>query len=289
MQEKELLKSSLLGMFKFTLFFTLSFLIYTINFKMSAIKKFKEFTNESFIDNGFFGKLGSILGGEKSYSVVSSSPSSIEDEDSKSTSFQSGSRGNKVKLSQGILEINTNKSAPLVVVFGGTDVGGKASGVYMYNYFTSDLFSKYTVFIANSSRIDGNKAWKEIIDKCQELGLTPSKKILYLFSGGYLPAMQIDKNSDVNKRVDYLNSAFNKIFLVDIWIGTGGSNFYQKLAEKYGNKLEYYSYGGSGSAGGSANSAVRKIIVSKSSKSYLNSPDHMKTNLEAIKSLKSQF
>jgi hypothetical protein len=265
------------------------FLIYKENNREMKIKKFKEFTNESFFDNEVFGKLGSILNVNKSYPTVSSSPSSIKSEDSESPSFQSGSRGNKVKLSQGILEINTNKSAPLVVVFGGTDVGGKASGVYMYDYFTSDLFSKYTVFIANSSRIDGNKAWKEIIDKCQELGLTPSKKILYLFSGGYLPAMQIDKNSDVNKRVDYLNSAFNKIFLVDIWIGKSGSNFYQKLAEKYGNKLEYYSYGGPGSSGGSANVAVRKIIVSKASKSYLNSPDHMKTNLEAIKSLKSQF
>jgi hypothetical protein len=265
------------------------FLIYTINFSTMEIKKFKEFTNESFLDNEVFGKFGSILGVNKNYSVVSSSPSPIKSEDSESPSFQSGARGNTVKLSQGNLEVNTNKSAPLVVVFGGTDVGGKASGVYMYNYFTSDLLSRYTVFVANSSRIDGNKAWKEIIDKCQELGLTPSKKILYLFSGGYLPAMKIDKNSDANKRVDYLNSAFNKIFLVDIWIGTSGSNFYQKLAEKYGNKVEYYSYGGSGSAGGSANSAVRKIIVSKASKSYLNSPDHMKTNLEAIKSLKSQF
>ena len=265
------------------------FLIYKENNREMKIKKFKEFTNESFFDNEVFGKLGSILNVNKSYPSVSSSPSSIKSEDSESPSFQSGEMGNTVKLSQGNLKVNTNKSAPLVVVFGGTDVGGKASGVYMYDYFTSDLFSKYTVFIANSSRIDGNKAWKEIIDKCQELGLTPSKKILYLFSGGYLPAMQIDKNSDVNKRVDYLNSAFNKIFLVDIWIGKSGSNFYQKLAEKYGNKLEYYSYGGSGSAGGSANSAVRKIIVSKASKSYLNSPDHMKTNLEAIKSLKSQF
>ena len=242
------------------------FLIYKENNREMKIKKFKEFTNESFFDNEVFGKLGSILNVNKSYPAVSSSPSSIKSEDSESPSFQSGEMGNTVKLSQGNLKVNTNKSAPLVVVFGGTDVGGKASGVYMYDYFTSDLFSKYTVFIANSSRIDGNKAWKEIIDKCQELGLTPSKKILYLFSGGYLPAMQIDKNSDVNKRVDYLNSAFNKIFLVDIWIGKSGSNFYQKLAEKYGNKLEYYSYGGSGSAGGSANSAVRKIIVSKASR-----------------------
>jgi hypothetical protein len=287
MLEKELLKSNPLGMFRS--FLSVIFLIYTINFNTMGIKKFKEFANESFFDNAVFGKLGSILGDEKSYSEVSTSPTSIESKDPESVPFQSGSKGNTVKLSQGNLEVNTNKSAPLVIVFGGTDVGGKASGVYMYNYFTSELLSRYTVFVANSSRIDGNKAWKEIITKCQELGLTPSKKILYLFSGGYLPAMQIDKSTDVNKRLDYLNSAFNKIFLVDIWIGTSGSNFYQKLAEKYGNKLEYYSYGGSGSSGGSANSAVRKIIVSKASKSYLNSPDHMKTNLEAIKSLKSQF
>lgn len=286
MQEKELLKSSPLEMFRV---FFLTILIYTINYKPMKIKKFKEFANESFFNNEVFGKLGAVLGGEKSYSVVSSSPSSIESKNSESPSFQSGSRGNKVKLSQGNLEVNTNKSAPLVVVFGGTDVGGKASGIYMYDYFTSDLLSKYTVFVANSSRIDGNKAWKEISDKCQELGLTPTKKILYLFSGGYLPAMQIDKNSDVNKRLDYLSSNFDKIFLVDIWIGSSGSNFYQKLAEKYGKKLEYYSYGGQNSPGGSNNSPVRKILVSKSSKSYVNSPDHMKTNVEAIKSLKSQF
>ena len=287
MQEKELLKSSPLEMFRV---FFLTILIYTINFKMNKIKRFKEFANESFFDNPVLQKLGSVFGGsEKSYSDVPTSTTSIESKDPESIPFQSGSKGNTVKLSQGNLEVNTNKSAPLVVVFGGTDVGGKASGIYMYNYFTSDLLSRYTVFIANSSRIDGNKAWKEIVTKCQELGLTPSKKILYLFSGGYLPAMQIDKSTDVNKRLDYLNSAFNKIFLVDIWIGTSGSNFYQKLAEKYGNKLEYYSYGGPGSAGGSANTPVRKIIVSKASKSYLNSPDHMKTNLEALKSLKSQF
>ena len=287
MQEKELLKSSPLEMFRV---FFLTILIYTINFKMNKIKRFKEFANESFFDNPVLQKLGSVFGGsEKSYSDVPTSTTSIESKDPESIPFQSGSKGNTVKLSQGNLEVNTNKSAPLVVVFGGTDVGGKASGIYMYNYFTSELLSRYTVFVANSSRIDGNKAWKEIIDKCHELGLTPSKKILYLFSGGYLPAMQIDKSTDVNKRLDYLNSAFNKIFLVDIWIGTSGSNFYQKLAEKYGSKLEYYSYGGSGSSGGSANSAVRKIIVSKASKSYLNSPDHMKTNLEALKSLKSQF
>jgi hypothetical protein len=256
---------------------------------MSEIKRFKEFVNESFFDNAVLGKLGSILGGEKSYSAVPTSSTSIESKDSESAPFQSGSIGNKVKLSQGNLEVNSNKSAPLIVVFGGVDRNGKTSGVYMYDYFTPDLLSRYTVFIANSSQIDGNKAWKEIVAKCKELKLTPSKKILYLFSGGYLPAMSIDNSSDVNKKLDYLNSTFNKIFLVDIWIGKSASNFYQKLGERYGNKLEYYSYGGANSSGGSGNVFVRKILSSKSSKTYLNSPDHMKTNLEAVKSLKSQF
>ena len=253
------------------------------------IKKFKEFTNESFLDHSVFGALGSVLGGEKNYTVSNSTSSSIKSEDSSSPSFQSGSKGKQVKLSQGILNVNTNKSAPLVVVFGGIDVGGKTSGQYMYDYFTSDILSKYTVFIANSSNVDGNKAWNEILLKCKELGISPTKKILYLFSGGYLPAMSIDKNADVTKRLDYLSSTFDKIFLVDIFIGKSGSNFYQRLAEKYGKELEYYSYGGKNGAGGSGNSSVRKIIVSKASKTHLDSPDHMKTNLEAVKSLKSQF
>ena len=148
---------------------------------MSEIKRFKEFANESFFDNPVLGKLGSILGGEKNYSVVPTSPTSIESKDQESTPFQSGSIGNKVKLSQGNLEVNSNKSAPLVVVFGGDDHNGKTSGVYMYDYFTPDLLSRYTVFVANSSKIDGNKAWKEIVAKCKELKLNPSKKILYCY------------------------------------------------------------------------------------------------------------
>ena len=84
-------------------------------------------------------------------------------------------------LSQGKININSNKSAPLIVVFGGIDVGGRSSGSYMYDYFKEDILSKATTFIANSSKIDGSKAWSEI----SGLNLTPSKKILYLFSGGF--------------------------------------------------------------------------------------------------------
>ncbi len=222
--------------------------------------------------------------------MSSHSQSSSEPSISSSVDRTPRSMGQKSSLTQGALTANTNKNAPMVVVFGGTDVGGKASGKYMYDYFTPDVLSKYNVFVANSSRINGEKAWKEIQEKSVELGLNPSKKILYLFSGGYFPAMSIGgAGLDMDKRIDYLNNTFDKIFLVDIWIGKSGSTFYKKLAEKCGNKLEYYSYGGNNSGGGSNNIPVRNLIVSKASKSHLTAPDHMRTNDEAIKSLKSQF
>jgi hypothetical protein len=274
-------------MFKLILFFFFFFLIYKLNDKKMGIKKFKDFANESFLNNNIFNLFGSIIQGEKDYKPFSNSE--VKSSNPPISSSAPESLEKVVKLSQGTLNVNSNKTAPLIVVFGGINVGGRTSGQYMYDYFTSDVLSKFNVFIAKSSSIDGKKAWEEIKDKCKELSISPSSKILYLFSGGYSPAMKMDSSSDVNKRIDYLNSNFNKIYLVDIWIGNDGSYFYQKLAEKYGNKIEYYSYGGSNSSGGSGNSAVRKIIVSKSSKSHLTSPDHMKTNLEAVKSLKNSF
>jgi hypothetical protein len=273
------------------------FLIYKENPREMKIKKFNDFIGESFLDNSVFSRIGSIVSGKKEYSPstqsaeTEESPKNVGSQSSisSSTDTTKSSIGQKTSVSQGSFNLNTNKNAPLVVVFGGTDVGGKASGKYMYDYFTPDVLSKYNVFVANSSRISGNKAWKEIQEKSLELGLTPRKKILYLFSGGYLPAMSMGSSYDINKKVDYLNENFDKIFLVDIWIGKSGSAFYKLLAEKYGNKVEYYSYGGKNSGGGSNNIPVRNTIISKASKSHLTAPDHMRTNNEAIKSLKSQF
>lgn len=277
-------------MFK-TILILSAILIYTKTQKEMKIKRFNDFMSESIFDKDFFSRIGSLANrsnpGYSEPAPKTSTPSTSSV--TSSTDSTPRSIGQKTTVSQGNLNLNTNKNAPLIVVFGGTDVGGKASGKYMYDYFTPDVLSRYNVFVANSSRINGNKAWKEIQEKSIEMGLTPSKKILYLFSGGYYPAMSISSSSDLNKKVDYLNDNFDKIYLVDIWIGKSGSAFYKLLAEKYGDKVEYYSYGGKNSGGGSNNIGVRNVIVSKASKSHLTAPDHMKTNDEAIKSLKSQF
>lgn len=171
-------------------------------------------------------------------------------------------------LSQGKININSNKSAPLIVVFGGIDVGGRSSGSYMYDYFKEDTLSKATTFIANSSKIDGSKAWSEI----SGLNLTPAKKILYLFSGGYLPGMSL--------LAKVAASEWAAIYLVDIWIGQNANteNFYTKLTADFPDTVKYYYTGGENSAGGSNNlNAKKKMIAavnySKSAGSHMGAND----------------
>ena len=181
-------------------------------------------------------------------------------------------------LSQGKININSNKSAPLIVVFGGIDVGGRSSGSYMYDYFKEDILSKATTFIANSSKIDGSKAWSEI----SGLNLTPSKKILYLFSGGYLPGMSL-----LNK---VSASDWAEIYLVDIWIGQNANteNFYTKLTADFPDKVKYYYTGGENSAGGSNNLEAKKEMID--SVSYSKSAgSHMGANDIAVNDLKGDI
>ena len=79
-----------------------------------------------------------------------------------------------------------DKSAPLVVVFGGIPVGGRESGDYMYDYFNK-TGDKYNLFVAKSHKINGGEAYQALKNKINSGEITPSKKILYLFSGGYRP------------------------------------------------------------------------------------------------------
>jgi len=177
-------------------------------------------------------------------------------------------------LSQGKITVNSDKSAPLVVVFGGTDVGGRVSGDSMYDYFKQDTLPDTTTFIANSSRIDGAHAWSEI----SGLGLTPVKKILYLFSGGYLPGMSL-----LNRVAP---TEWAAIYLVDIWIGRNQNtkNFYTKLAADFPDKVKYYYTGGEKSAGGSANLAAKRQIIATVNRSR-GSVSHMGANDIAVTDL----
>ena len=185
-----------------------------------------------------------------------------------------------VKLTQGNLHVNKDKTAPLVIVFGGNEVNGKKSGQYMYDYFTNDVMEKFNVFIATSSGISGKTAYSEITKKITALGIKPSKKILYLFSGGWNPGMELTT----------MGKDFNRIFLVDIWIGKGKgannklvSDFFKELVDGYAAKVQYYSYGGKDAAGGSGNKDTRSYIIKRAKISHLSSKDHMDTNKPAVK------
>lgn len=134
---------------------------------------------------------------------------------------------------QGRLWLTEEKDSPLLVVFGGIDVGGVHSGVYMWNYMNG-LKSRYHIFVANSNAVNGTLAYRGVMKKLGEdaIDITPSEQILYLFSGGYRPGM------------DVLNSAhaatFSKILLVDIWMGAKAiQTYYRNLADTNSGKMTY--------------------------------------------------
>lgn len=170
------------------------------------------------------------------------------------------------KFSQG-----KSESSPLVLVFGGIDDSkGRKSGEYMYDYFipTGD---KYNLFVAKDPNISGKGAYKAIKNK---VGGKPSLDILYVFSGGYKPAMEILKEVGPKE--------FDKIYLVDIWMGNKTvEDFYTKLAKENPDRVEYYYT----SSGAQSDSAKNSIVKNVSVKNAQKENNHFKTNEDAVASL----
>jgi hypothetical protein len=167
-----------------------------------------------------------------------------------------------------------NKSAPLVVTFGGIPVGGRQSGDYMYDYFNK-TGNKYNLFVASSHKVDGAGAYDSLKGKLSSDGITPAKKILYLFSGGYRPGMTLLQKVG--------SGEFDKIYLVDIWMGNSAvAEFYKKLAADNKDKVEYYY-----TPGGSVNPPAAKAIAGSVAKKAEGTQGHMATNIDAVKSLES--
>jgi len=179
-----------------------------------------------------------------------------------------GNIGDYGKFSEG-----ASKTSPLVIVFGGIPQNGKQSGEYMYNYFNK-TGNKYNLFVAANAKVNGKLSYDSVIKKLEQSSISPSKKILYLFSGGYNPGMDLLKSVGADK--------FDKIYLVDIWMGNStSSDFYTKLARDNRNKVEYYYT----SFGANNNTAKNSIsgVVGKSSSNLKN--NHMDTNNDAVESL----
>ncbi len=188
---------------------------------------------------------------------------------------------------QGKLSMASDASAPLLVVFGGIDVGGVKSGVYMWNYM-GKIEDQFHIFVALDNHLNGTKAYESLTSTLRAQGLSPSEQILYLFSGGYRPGMDLlsGKSADL----------FSAIYLVDIWMGVtkkAGSivpDFYEHLVNKNAAKITYVytSFGADNSD--ARDYLARKLgpkrsTLVKGQKGEEGMQTHMRTNTEAVSML----
>ena len=187
----------------------------------------------------------------------------------------------------GKLSIASDADAPLLVVFGGIDVGGVQSGVYMWNYM-GGIKDKFHIFVALNNNVNGAQAYGAVMDTLKARSLTPSRQILYLFSGGYKPGMSLLTGGGPN--------LFSSIYLVDIWMGVGKDNrsvvpnFYKALADKNAAKLTYvYTNFGANNDGArdyiakKVGRASATLVSGKKDESGMQT--HMRTNTVAISTL----
>jgi len=250
---------------------------------LKSIDEFKKTNEQLFSDANKYSKLfgldssspssednkdkkdGSKSGGSSSSSISSSSSSSSGSSGSLSAKSDVGNYG---KFTEG-----SSKKSPLVVVYGGIDVGGKKSGEYMYNYL-SNVGTSANMFVAADHNVNGKSSYDALKNKLSEKSIVPSKKILYLFSGGYKPGMDLLKSVGA--------SEFDLIYLVDIWMGNDRvASFYEDLAKNNVSKVRYF-YTGSGAANANAkNQLIKTLNFYKAN----NNNDHMGTNKDAVSDL----
>jgi hypothetical protein len=188
---------------------------------------------------------------------------------------------------QGKLSVAPDVNAPLLVVFGGIDVHKVHSGVYMWNYMNS-IKDRFHIFVARSSNVNGTMAYRSLMKALQTKNLTPSKQILYLFSGGYKPGIDVLTSGGPN--------LFSSIYLVDIWMGLGKhrdptvANFYKALADRNAGKMTYV-YTSFGANNEDARDYIAKKVGARATLvrgSGMDVPGmevHMRTNNAAVSTL----
>ena len=180
----------------------------------------------------------------------------------------------------GKLSIADDTNAPLLVVFGGITVENVASGVYMWKYM-KPIENRFHIFVAVSNEVNGDQASDALMKIVKEHQLTPSKQILYLFSGGYGPGMPVLRDDGSDR--------FSWIYLVDIWMGIGKyshslvPDFYKALVNKIPAKISYVY-----TTFGANNPDVRDYIAGKLGSQAKLVPGkgmdtHMSTNTAAVR------
>ena len=174
----------------------------------------------------------------------------------------------------GMLSTAADAGAPLLVVFGGIDVGGVHSGHYMWKYMDA-VKDRFHIFVARNNRVNGKHSYDALMKAAKAQKLAPSSQILYLFSGGYRPGMDLLPGHG--------SSLFSSIYLVDIWMG--GSvvpDFYKALVATNAAKITYVY-----TAFGANNDEARDYIANKvGPRATLvegkGMPMHMSTNTVAV-------
>jgi hypothetical protein len=181
-------------------------------------------------------------------------------------------------LGYGKLSKASDASAPLLVVFGGIVVGGISSGHYMWNYMNR-FKDQFHIFVAQSHKVHGLHSYRSLMTTLKAQGLTSSKQILYLFSGGYRPGMDLLAGGGP--------ALFSSIYLVDIWMGDSSvSAFYKALVDANAAKITYVY-----TTFGANNEKARDYIANKvgSQRAILvegkGMDVHMGTNTVAIRTL----
>ena len=148
-----------------------------------------------------------------------------------------------------------NATARLLLMFGGTDVNGRTSGTYMWDY-VGGFKDKFHIFVASNNFVKGDKAYDAVMKTLEANHLTASDQILYLFSGGWSPGMQLLRAQGAK--------TFSSILLVDIWMradsenGQASAKFYKALADTDTKKLAYVF-----TPGGAVNKEARDYIANR--------------------------
>jgi hypothetical protein len=155
----------------------------------------------------------------------------------------------------GKLSIASSAGAPLLIVFGGIPVKGRQSGVYMWDYMNG-ISDRFHIFVAAHNYVDGNDAYDALMKRLETEQLSPSRQILYLFSGGYRPGKALLQSKGTDP--------FTSIFLVDIWMGITKKShstipdFYKHLVNKHSEMITYVY-----TSFGANNDEARDYIASK--------------------------
>ena len=181
---------------------------------------------------------------------------------------------------QGNLSIAPSASAPLLVVFGGIDAHQLHGSVYMWNYM-NPLTQRFHIFVALTNHLSGTLAFGALMKAVTANGLKPSKQVLYLFSGGYKPGIDLLRGG---------TSQFDAIYLVDIWLGGAMvGDFYKSLADHDALKMTYVY-----TIFAANNKVARDYIANKVAPraTLINSlpheggvATHMRTNVTAVSTL----